>query len=140
MKPEQHTLMKAAEKAAEKAHAPYSRFRVGAAVLTPEGIFDGANIENCCTNLGVCAEKVALAHARMHGATTIVGIAVCCLDAKPASDGSIDPNMTMPCGGCRQWLAEMAPDAWIVTNGSERIFTLQELLPAPFVLKQQQNT
>ena len=135
MTSDQKRLLKAAKDAAEKAHAPYSRFRVGAAVLTPEGIFNGANIENVSSNLGVCAERVALAHARMHGATTIIGIAICCCDAKPDATGSIPPNLTMPCGGCRQWLAELAPDAWIITNGADRVFTLQELLPSPFILK-----
>jgi len=135
MTPEQIGLLKAAEEAAEKAHAPYSRFRVGAAVLTSEGIFQGANIENGSSNLGVCAERVALAHARMHDATIILGIAICCRDAKPDATGSIVPSLTMPCGGCRQWLAELAPDAWVVTNGSDRVFTLQELLPSPFMQK-----
>jgi len=135
MTPEQISLLKTAAKAAEMAHAPYSRFRVGAAVLTSEGIFQGANIENGSSNLGICAERVALAHARMHGATSIIGIAVCCRDAKPDASGSIDPNLTMPCGGCRQWLAELAPDAWVITNGAARVFTLQELLPSPFMLK-----
>lgn len=129
MTPEQKQLLEAASEAALKAYAPYSNFRVGAAVLTNKGIFQGANIENASNNLGTCGERVAIAHARMNGATEIIGIAINCIDAQ---QGSAD--LTMPCGACRQWLAELAPDAWIVTNGSEQVFTLEDILPNPFKL------
>lgn len=134
MTPQQQELLQLARKAAKMAYAPYSRFRVGAAVLTTTGTFSGANIENSSTNLGTCAERVALAHARMHGATSIIGIAVCCLDATADHSGQIAPAGIMPCGGCRQWLAELAPDAWLVTAGSARVFSVTELLPDPFLL------
>lgn len=135
MTPEQIALLASAQKAAERAYAPYSKFNVGAAVLTENGIFTGANIENASSNLGICAERVAIAHARMNGCTSIVGIAVNCTDAPRDDNGTIDIRQTMPCGGCRQWLAELAPNAWLVTNGSDEVYVLDQLLPNPFILK-----
>ncbi len=135
MTPEQIELLAAAEKAAENGHAPYSKFLVGAAVLTEKGVFPGANIENASSNLGICAERVAIAHARMHGCTSIIGIAVNCINAPRDVQGNIDIRQTMPCGGCRQWLAELAPDAWLVSNGSDRVYFLPDLLPSPFTLE-----
>ena len=137
MTPEQKELMAAAKEAARFAHAPYSKFNVGAAVLTPGGIFTGANIENACTNLGTCAERVALANARMNGQTRIIGIAVNCADAPTDDTGKIPPHLAMPCGGCRQWMAELAPDAWLITNASNRIYHLSDLLPVAFTLTQE---
>lgn len=134
MTPDQSELLAVAAKAATRAYAPYSKFNVGAAVLTEKGIFPGANIENASTNLGICAERVAIAHARMNGCTTIIGIAVSCINAPMDNDGYIDPRLTMPCGACRQWMAELAPDAWLVTNGSDKVYTMPELLPQPFTL------
>ncbi len=131
MTPEQKQLLGVAEKAALNAYAPYSKFRVGAAVLTDKGVFIGANIENSSSNLGICAERVALSHARMHGAEIYTGLAVNCIDA--VADGDI--RTAMPCGGCRQWLAELAPDAWLVTQGSDRVFSLDDLLPDAFIFK-----
>ncbi len=135
MTPEQIELIAAAGKAAKNGHAPYSKFLVGAAVLTEKGIFPGANIENASANLGICAERVAIAHARMHGGTTIIGIAVNCINVPRDENGNTDIKLTMPCGGCRQWLAELAPDAWLVSNGSDQIYFLPDLLPTPFTLK-----
>jgi len=131
MTPEQKQLLEVAANAALSAYAPYSKFRVGAAVLTDKGIFIGANIENGSSNLGICAERVALSHARMHGAEIYIGIAVSCIDA--VSDSDI--RTSMPCGGCRQWLAELAPDAWLVTQGADRVFSLGDLLPDAFMFK-----
>lgn len=126
--------MARAASAAERAYAAYSKFRVGAAVLTDDGIFIGANVENASANLGICAERVAITHARMHGAEKIIGIAVCCADAPRQENSRPDPGLTMPCGACRQWLAELAPDAWVITNGSDQVYTLKDLLPVPFTL------
>jgi cytidine deaminase len=134
MTPEQQHLLSAAQDAAQKAYAPYSNFRVGAAVLTDNGVFSGANIENSCTNLGTCAERVALSCARMGGAKAVIGIAVNCIDAPSDSNGRIQEHLAMPCGGCRQWIAELAPQAWIVTNASDKIYTLEDILPAAFTL------
>lgn len=134
MTPEQIDLLKAADKAALKAYAPYSKFRVGAAVLTDKGVFEGANIENGCNNLGTCAERVALSHAHMHGGTSIIGIAVSCIDAARNDSGETDVHQIMPCGACRQWLNELAPSAWIVASGSDKVYVLNDLLPTPFNL------
>lgn len=134
MTPEQIRLMEHAQKAAHNAYAPYSRFNVGAAVLTEKGIFIGANIENACTNLGICAERVAIANAKMNDCRKITGIAVNCMNAPRDANGNIEENLAMPCGGCRQWMAELAPDAWVITNASDRVYMLSDLLPAPFIL------
>lgn len=135
MTPEQTHLLTMAKNAAQNAYAPYSNFRVGAAVLTETGIFMGANIENASANLGICAERLAMAQARMNGCEKIIGIAVNCVDAVKNEQGRIEENLTMPCGGCRQWMAELAPEAWIVTNSSTRVYTVLDLLPMPFLLK-----
>ncbi|NNF99414.1 MAG: cytidine deaminase [Desulfobacteraceae bacterium] len=134
MNKEQKQLLEAARRAADSAYAPYSKFKVGAAVSTKTGIFTGANIENASTNLGICAERVAIAHARMNGQTRIEGVAVCCEDAPRNADGSINEEMCMPCGGCRQWLAELAPEAWIITNATHKIYRVDDLLPFAFKL------
>lgn len=123
-------LIEKARVAAESAYAPYSKFRVGAAVATELGVFSGANVENACYNLGICAERVALSQAVLAGAKQISVVAVCCIDA----DGSQAAN-TMPCGGCRQWLWELAPEALVVTNGKPEGVTVRELLPEGFVLQ-----
>lgn len=135
MNEEQRHLLQAAEKAAESAHAPYSGFRVGAAVLTGGTVHIGANIETASTNLGTCAERVAIAHALMHGKDRIDGIAVCCPDARPEADGSLAESAAMPCGACRQWLAEFAPAAWLVTSTSDKVYQVEALLPHAFQLK-----
>jgi cytidine deaminase len=135
MNEEQRQLLQAADKAAESAYAPYSKFRVGAAVLTGGGVYIGANIETASTNLGTCAERVAIAHARMHGKISIKGIAVSCPDAKPRADGSLAESAAMPCGACRQWLVELAPAAWLVTSSSEKVYQVADLLPHAFQFK-----
>jgi cytidine deaminase len=134
MTPEQTELLEAATKAAESAYAPYSKFNVGAAVLTEGGIFAGANIENASTNLGICAERVAISHARMNGCEKIIGIAVNCINAPKDENGKVALHHAMPCGGCRQWIAELAPDAWLVTAASDKVFMLADLLPNAFTM------
>jgi cytidine deaminase len=128
-------LLATAGQAARLAYAPYSRFRVGAAVLAADGsVYNGVNVENASSPLGVCAEQAALAHAVSHGARDIVGVAVYCLDADPADVARTGGGAVLPCGSCRQWLAELAPDAWVVSNGLDRALSVAELLPMPFVL------
>ena len=134
MTPEQTKLLDSAKKAAQKAYAPYSKFNVGAAVLTEGGIFTGANIENACSNLGICAERVAISNARMNGCTKIIGIAVNCENAPQDENGKIKENQVMPCGGCRQWIAELAPDAWLVTNACSHAYSLEDIIPLAFTL------
>lgn len=135
MNDEQKQLLQAAEKAADLAYAPYSKFQVGAAVLTAGGIYIGANIETASTNLGTCAERVALAQALMNGQNEIIGIAVHCVDTPQENSGSSSEHDCMPCGACRQWMAELAPDAWLITNSSENIYYLDNLLPNAFQLQ-----
>jgi cytidine deaminase len=130
----QKQLLLEAEKATRLAYAPYSKFRVGAALYADGQIYHGANVENACSNLGICAERVALAHAKMHSVQQIEGIAICCIDAPKDAQGYALINQAMPCGGCLQWLSEIAPHAWIVTNASERVYALSELLPIAFSL------
>ena len=127
-------LLQVAKESAEQAYAPYSKYHVGSAVLTDKGVFSGFNIENASTPLGICAERAAMVNARIHGAMAIHAVAIWCRDASTGEDGVLNPE-TMPCGACRQWIAELAPDARIVTNGTGgRSFTIDELLPYGFRL------
>ncbi|MBM4273828.1 MAG: cytidine deaminase [Deltaproteobacteria bacterium] len=134
MTPRQQELLEQARQAAYQAYAPYSRFRVGAAVLADGKIYSGANVENASYGLALCAERAALAHARVHGGEKIEGIAVYCLDAPADESGAIPQDLALPCGACRQWLAELAPEAWLVTNASPTPYRVADLLPHPFRL------
>ena len=135
MEPIQEQLLEAAKKAAEEcSYSPYSQYRVGAAVYANGQIYHGANVENASSNLGICAERVALSHAKMHGVQHIDGIAIFCLDALRDETGRPLVGYTMPCGGCLQWIAELAADAWVVTNGLGRAVRIADLLPIPFKL------
>lgn len=124
-------LRAVAASVAVNAYAPYSGFRVGAAVRGEHGTYVGTNIENACGGLGICAERTAISAAIAAGERHILAIAVACIDAEPAN--GIEERV--PCGGCRQWLAELAPDAKIVIFGSEEVFSLQDLMPHPYRLQ-----
>ncbi len=120
-------LFAAARAAYDNAYAPYSKFPVGAAVLTPEGeIFAGCNVENAAYPQGWCAETSAL--AAMVGAGRRRVAEVCVVG------GGV--GLCTPCGGCRQKLREFAaPDAPIHVAGPEGVrasFTLAQLLPELF--------
>lgn len=110
------------------AHAPYSRFAVGAALLAADGrVFRGANIENASYGLGVCAERVALWKAVSEGVTEFTALAV----AGPAG------HTVSPCGACRQTLAEFAPELrvyWKAAGGRVRMRRIAGLLPEMFRL------
>lgn len=124
-------LREAARQAALNAYAPYSRFRVGAAVLTDKGLFHGANVENASYGLTICAERVALFAAKANGARDITGLAVACIDANPAA-GKLE---RMPCGACRQVALELlSPGAEILVEGLADTFTISDLLPLGFQL------
>jgi cytidine deaminase len=133
---ERAELLAAARLAAAHAWAPYSHFRVGAAVAldTTEGrrIVTGANVENASYGLTLCAERAALAAACQLGAVGerphIAAIAVVGLDAQPGE--------CMPCGACRQWFAELAPDADYYVEGVSETLHLDDLLPRRFTLNQ----
>lgn len=125
-----HELLAAAAKAARKAYAPYSGFRVGAALL-PAGkrcILTGCNIENASFGLTICAERAALAAAVAAGFRRFEAIAIVAAGEKPV----------VPCGACLQTLAEFcAPDFLILVATTRqpdkpRVFTLHDLLPHIF--------
>ena len=123
-------LLNLARDVAQRAHCPYSHFRVGAAVVAGGKTYVGVNIEISSYGLTLCAERSALATAVSDGAGPITQIAVACIDAPqgaPLSDRT-------PCGACRQWIADLAPYAVIYIDGDIRDFTIADLLPYAFSL------
>ncbi|HEY5652507.1 MAG TPA: cytidine deaminase [Acidimicrobiia bacterium] len=123
-------LVDAARRAAEKAYAPYSNFRVGASVLTSEGaMFSSANVENAAYPVSQCAEANAINFAVSQGMTSIPVVAVACIDAT-------DVAGSYPCGRCRQIMSEFGVQRVLVTTaeGEIREHTLDELLPFRFEL------
>ncbi|NLW08162.1 MAG: cytidine deaminase [Clostridia bacterium] len=126
---EPQTLLAAAAAARARAYAPYSRFKVGAALLTGEGkIYSGCNIENSAYSLTVCAERVALFQAVAAGERQFVALAVV----------GGEQEVCFPCGACRQVLVEFAPELEIITGqpgGTVYCRNLKELLPDSFRLK-----
>lgn len=126
-------LGEAARSARTGAYAPYSKFRVGAAVLTAAGkTFTGSNVENASFGLTCCAERVAIfAAVTQTPGDKIVALAV---SAGDDSHPHETHNTRMPCGACRQVMMEfMAPEAtvWIDGVGAQK---LSDLLPTPFKL------
>jgi cytidine deaminase len=123
-------LVRAALRAQKSAVAPYSKFFVGAALLTSKGkIIGGANVESASYGLTCCAERIALFKALTEGHKHFTAIAVVA-----AWDGG-----PMPCGACRQLLAEYAGDAVVLVADSRRPvrireFRVKELLPEAFTL------
>jgi cytidine deaminase len=126
---EQQRLIRAAAEARAFASAPYSKFKVGAALLTRSGeIVTGANVESASYGLTCCAERVALFKALTSGKGNFVAVAVVARIRRGP----------MPCGACRQLLAEYAPAArvWVADSRALTVvkqFTVRELLPAAFV-------
>jgi cytidine deaminase len=122
------SLREAALAAMEHAYAPYSNFRVGAALRTIDGqLITGCNIENSVFGLAICAETLAVASAVSQGLTQFDEIAIATEDTEP----------TPPCGTCRQVLSEFAPNITVSSytrDGKEATWTLEELLPNAFVL------
>jgi cytidine deaminase len=120
------TLISQASRARLNAYAPYSKFRVGAAVLSAGGqVFTGANVENASYGLSHCAERVAIHQAVAAGHRDLRTVAV-------VADGE---EATMPCGACRQVMAEFGIRKVIVAtpNGRTRIRSLNQLLKEPFL-------
>lgn len=122
-------LIRAAAQARKGAVAPYSKFKVGAALLTKSGeIIGGANVESASYGLTCCAERVALFKALTEGRKNFVAVAVV----------ARAPGAPMPCGACRQLLAEYAPEARVFVADSAKLglireFSVKELLPAAFL-------
>ena len=131
MKIDSQKLIAAAAAARQKAVAPYSNFKVGAALLTQTGkIISGANVESASYGLTCCAERVALFKALTEGEKDFVAVAVV----------ARSPDGAAPCGACRQLLAEYAPDAQVFVADSKslskvRTFSIKELLPQAFTGK-----
>lgn len=122
---QEDVLIQKAQEARKFSQAKYSKFKVGAALLTDAGeIFTGCNVESSSYSLTICAERVALTKALSEGRTKFKAIAI------SARDGEFCP----PCGACRQLLYDYAPDLEVIlTNGSEnRTYKLKELLPYAF--------
>jgi cytidine deaminase len=126
-------VLDAASRAAVSSYSPYSKFRVGAAVVCSSGkLYVGANVENACYGLGTCAERVALASAVTSGDRDVIAIGIACIDApKDAYIGS-----KMPCGACRQWIMELAPKAQVFILGEDEFFSSESLLPHAFRLSE----
>lgn len=119
-------LVAAAARARLQAYAPYSQFRVGAAVRTSGGaVYTGANIENASYPLSHCAERVAMHKAVSDGHRRLDTVVVVADGTKPA----------MPCGACRQVMAEFGVRRVIVAtpSGRTRVRTLRHLLAEPFL-------
>lgn len=120
-------ILGAAKRAYSRAYAPYSKFKVGAAILADDGkLYAGGNVENAAYPNGVCAETSAISAMVLGGATKIREIAV-------LAGG---PKLATPCGGCRQRIAEFAEPETPVhicgPDGLKTTFTIAELLPASF--------
>jgi cytidine deaminase len=120
-------LAEAAMTARKTAYAPYSQFQVGAALLAgdAEQIYRGANVENISLGLTMCAERVALGAAIVHGARELRALTIVAESTEPI----------VPCGACRQVLAEFSPALVIrslaLPSRAAATFTLTELLPRP---------
>jgi cytidine deaminase len=122
MKPTE--LIELARKARKKAYAPYSHYKVGAALLGKSGtVYTGCNVENASYGHTVCAERTAVLKAVSEGETEFAAIAV------------VTKNGGSPCGACRQVLSEFAPNLTIYIadkNGEYRTTSMKKLLPDSF--------
>jgi cytidine deaminase len=157
---EREELLALARAAALRAYAPYSRFRVGAAVVLRAGattqVYTAANVENASYGLTLCAERAAIAAAltapradpgaaaetdeavtipqtagmASPASRQITHVAVACIDTHRDAPAS----QRTPCGACRQWFAELAPDATYFVDGIPQDLKLDDLLPLAFRL------
>jgi cytidine deaminase len=120
-------LIEEAKKARVRAYAPYSKYKVGAAVLTAQGnIYSGANVENSSFSLTCCAERIAIFQAVTAGEKDIKAIAIV-----------VQGPLAAPCGACRQVLAEFGQDIKIIManlKGEKKTTTIDKLLPKAFKL------
>jgi cytidine deaminase len=118
-------LIDEARRTRENAYAEYSKFKVGAALIDSRGrTFVGCNVENVSFGLTICAERVALGSAIAAGSTEFQVIAIVSDSAEPV----------VPCGACRQVLAEFAPSLRVISSnltGQTTEFSLSALLPSP---------
>lgn len=123
---EKDLLIEAAKQARENAHAPYSNFRVGAALRSTSGrIFGGCNVENATFGLTICAERVAIFKAVSEGERGFSAIAV-------VTDTEV---LTPPCGACRQLIWEFCGDIPVSManlKGKMEVIQMRDLFPRPF--------
>ncbi len=125
---ENEKLIAAAAQAMTNAYAPYSNFKVGAALLTADGkIYTGCNIENISYGATVCAERCAIFKAVSEGERSFTKLAIV------SSSG----EKTFPCGMCRQVIEEFMPDGEIILSGSDgiEVFSVKSLMPHGFHTK-----
>lgn len=118
-------LVSAARQARERAYAPYSRYRVGAAARAADGaVFSGANVENASYGLSVCAERVAIFQAAAAGRRRVREVAVVTAGRRGAA----------PCGACRQVMAEFGVERVYLAGaqGPPRVLAFRDLLPEAF--------
>lgn len=119
------TLITQAREALKHAYVPYSHFSVGAALITTDGtVFTGCNVENVSYGASICAERVALVKAISSGKRDFEAIAIACSSTQ----------LILPCGICRQMLAEFNPNLIVVatTPTETQTFILKDLLPHAF--------
>jgi cytidine deaminase len=123
---EKELLVTAAKQARENAHAPYSNFRVGAALRSTSGrIFSGCNVENASYGLTMCAERVAIFKAISEGERGFSALAV-------VTDAD---SLTPPCGACRQLIWEFCGDIPVTIanlKGQKDVMQMRDLFPRPF--------
>lgn len=123
---ENHELVALAKKAMEHAYVPYSKFQVGAALLSKDGeVYLGCNVENASYGATICAERTAMTKAISEGAREFEKIAVV------ASSG----DFASPCGICRQFLYEFMPEGEVILGSDKegiKVMRLDELLPMGF--------
>jgi cytidine deaminase len=118
-------LIAAARTARDRAYAPYSSFQVGAALRSLDGqVFSGCNVENVSYGLTICAERAAIGAAVTQGVREFSDLALIADSKEPI----------VPCGACRQVLAEFSPNVRIISStleGETAVFTLDKLFPLP---------
>ena len=145
-------LVEIAKKTGENAYAPYSNFKVGAALLTKSGnVYQGCNIENSSYGLTICAERVAISNAVSNGEKEFIKMAIVGSFAKgheretgeeniqeiAKKDMQKSEDILLPCGACMQIMSEFNPDLELIllnTVGKIITINLKELFPKPFQL------
>lgn len=126
-------LVEIAKKTGENAYAPYSNFKVGAALLTKSGnVYQGCNIENSSYGLTICAERAAISNAVSNGEKEFIKMAIVGGFAEKQNE-----TLLTPCGACMQIMSEFNPDLELIllnTVGKIITINLKELFPKPFKL------